>query len=136
MNLEIVPGPTKEQLAELHRGLRDYNSEFVPNEFIPVKAVVTGRSDHVIAGIDGTAHWGKVHVSILWVDAGHRGKGLGGRLMGWAEEQGRAIGCHAVVVDTLSFQAPGFYRRLGYTQFGETRDYEGGHSRLYFEKAI
>ena len=53
-----------------------------------------------------------------------------------AADQGRAIGCHAVIVDTPSFQVPGFYRRLGYAQFGETRNYEGAHSRLYFEKAI
>ena len=56
--------------------------------------------------------------------------------MGWAEEQGRAMGCVSVVVDTLSFQVPGFYLKLGYTQFGETRNYEGDHKRLYFEKRI
>ena len=136
MNVEIASDPTKQQIAELKRGLRDYNSEFVSNESTPVRAVVTDDSDQVIAGIDSIAHWGKVHVGILWVDADHRGKGLGVRLMRWAEEQGRAIGCHAVVVDTLSFQAPGFYRKLGYTQFGATRNYEGGHGKFYFEKEI
>ena len=136
MHPEVVTNPTKQQIADVHRGLRDYNSRFVSDEFIPVRAVVTDDSDHVIAGIDGIAYWEKLHVSILWVQTDHRGNGLGRRLMAWAEENAREMGCRSVVVDTLSFQAPGFYIKLGYTQFGETRNYERGYKRLYFEKGI
>ena len=56
--------------------------------------------------------------------------------MAWAEEQARAMDCHSVVVNTISFQAPGFYLKLGYSQFGETSDYEGGYKRHYFEKGV
>ena len=136
MNLELVTNPTMEKIADFHHGLRDYNSEFVSEEFIPLRAVITDDADQVIAGIDGMAHWDKLHVSILWVHADHKGNALGTQLIEWAEEQGRTMGYHSVVVDTMSFQAPGFYLKLGYTQFGETRNYEGSHGRLYFEKGI
>ena len=33
MNLGIVTDPTKEQIADFHHGLDDYNAQFVSNEF-------------------------------------------------------------------------------------------------------
>ena len=53
VNLEIVTNPTKERIADFHHGLRDYNSEFVSEEFIPLSAVITDAADQVVAGIDG-----------------------------------------------------------------------------------
>ncbi len=85
---------------------------------------------------DGAAYWGKVHVRTLWVHPDHRSKGLGSRLVGWAEERGRELGCVAVVVDTMSFQAPDFYTRRGYRQFGLSEGYAGGASRHYLEKKL
>ena len=61
---------------------------------------------------------------------------MGRRLMAWAEERGRELKCVSVVVDTMSFQAPDFYAKLGYRQFGVSGGYEGGASRRYFEKRL
>ena len=106
--MEFVADPTDEQAEEIERGLGERPAT-------PVRAVVV-ESGRVVAGLDGAAYWGKVHVRLLWVDPAHRSKGLGRRLMSWAEQRGRGLGCAAVVVDTMSFQAPGFYARLGYRQ--------------------
>ena len=73
---------------------------------------------------------------LLWVHPGHQSKGLGSRLMRWAEERGREMGCASAVVDTMSFQAPEFYAKLGYLQIGTSEGYEGGASRHYFEKKL
>ena len=56
--------------------------------------------------------------------------------MEWVEGRGRELGCTAALVDTMSFQAPGFYLRRGYREFGVSEGYEGGASRHYFEKAL
>ena len=56
--------------------------------------------------------------------------------MSWAEERGRELGCVSVVVDTMSFQAPDFYVRRGYRQWGLSEGYEEGASRHYFEKEL
>jgi hypothetical protein len=55
--------------------------------------------------------------------------------MGCAE--GRAVerGCHSAWVDTFSFQAPGFYRKLGYEVFGEL-DYPPEHKRFFLRKRL
>ncbi len=63
------------------------------------------------------------------------GKGIGRRLMGDAEMRALERGCHSAWVDTFSFQAPGFYPRLGYTVFGEL-DYPPGHKRIFLQKRL
>ena len=128
MGVEFVADPTEEQAREIERGLGER-----PTNRIRAVFVESGR---VVAGREGAAYWGKVHVRLLWVHPAHRLNGLGRRLMGWAEQRGRELGCVAVVVDTMSFQAPAFYARLGYRHFGRTEGYQGGASRHYFEREL
>ena len=35
-------------------------------------------------------------------------------MMTWAEQRRSELGCYSVTVETMSFQAPGFYATLGY----------------------
>lgn len=39
-------------------------------------------------------------------------------------------------LDTFSFQAPGFYRKLGVSEFGHIADYPSGHQRHFFQKCL
>ena len=39
-------------------------------------------------------------------------------------------------LDTLAYQAPGFYRRLGYEQIGDLPGWPAGSRRLFFRKAL
>jgi hypothetical protein len=41
-----------------------------------------------------------------------------------------------VFLDTFSFQAPGFYQKLGYRVFGELVDFPPGHTRQYLTKRL
>jgi len=68
----------------------------------------------IIAGIDGYTWGGCCEISHLWVHERHRGHGLGKALVLAAESEAVKRGCEQVVLMTHSFQAPGFYERLGY----------------------
>ena len=128
--------PTEEQLAEIERGLDEHNASVASvRSYIRVRAVCVDAG-RVIAGIDASAYWGKLHIRLLWVHPDYQDRGLGRRLMTWAEERGRELQCASAVVDTMSFQAPDFYAKLGYRQFGASEGYEGGASRRYFEKRL
>ena len=87
-----------------------------------------------MAGIIAAAYWGKLHISLLWVHPDYRSKGLGRRLMGWAEERGRELGCVSAMVNTMSFQAPDFYAKLGYRCFGQSDGYEGGRQPVLLSR--
>jgi ribosomal protein S18 acetylase RimI-like enzyme len=44
--------------------------------------------------------------------------------------------CVGAWLDTYSFQARGFYERLGYTVLGEIADYPPGHTRYFMKKSF
>lgn len=90
----------------------------------------------MIGGLYGELYYGWLHVRYLAVPPGLRGQGLGSRLLGMAEAHARERGCAGLWLDTFSFQAPAFYRRHGFLQFGEIGGYPPGHRRCFFEKRL
>ncbi|TNC47711.1 GNAT family N-acetyltransferase [Rubellimicrobium rubrum] len=79
-----------------------------------------------------TQRWLFLH--LLGVAPEARGQGVGTRLMQAIEEEARARSCLRVWLDTYSFQAPGFYARLGYEEVGRIPDYSPGHARIFLAK--
>ena len=134
--MQFSANPTGEHVAAIERGLDDYNATVASARSTTAIRAVFVDSGRVVAGITGAAYWGKLHIRILWVHPDYQSKGLGSRLMDWAEERGRELRCTSALVDTMSFQAPAFYERRGYRRFGVSEGYEGGASRYYFEKDL
>jgi GNAT superfamily N-acetyltransferase len=89
-----------------------------------------------VGGLWGKAFYDWLFVELLFVPDPLRGRGLGAALLAKAEEQARGWGCHSLWLDTFSFQARGFYERLGYTVFGEVPDYPAPHSRFLLSKRL
>jgi GNAT superfamily N-acetyltransferase len=90
----------------------------------------------IVAGLGGHTWGGTAEVRFLWVDAPRRRAGLGRRLLRAAEEEARGRGCGKLVLSTHSFQAPDFYRALGYTEVGRFADYPRGHGQIFLEKTL
>ena len=69
-----------------------------------------------IAGvITGRAYYNEVHIGDLIVGEGFRGSGLGSRLLKTVEDTYRGKGYELITLTTFGFQAPEFYKKLGYT---------------------
>jgi predicted N-acetyltransferase YhbS len=66
----------------------------------------------------------------------HRHAQLGTRLVVAAEEEAAARGCELMRVNTHTFQAPDFYARLGYQQFGAVAGTPRGHGEVFLVKRI
>ena len=64
--------------------------------------------------ITGRAYYNEVHIGDLIVDESYRGTGLGSRLVRAAEDAYRGKGYDVVTLTTFGFQAPEFYKKLGY----------------------
>ena len=58
--------------------------------------------------------WGNVHIKSLLTNKEHRGRGIARALMEHAFDFGKENGCHFAFVETMSFQAPEFYQKLGF----------------------
>jgi len=86
-------------------------------------------------GAAGETYSGWLLIRYLWVSDALRSQRIGRKLMGDAEARALERGCHSAWIDTFSFQAPGFYPKLGYEVFGEL-DYPPGHRRIFFRKHL
>jgi GNAT superfamily N-acetyltransferase len=84
-------------------------------------------SDSIVAGLYGWTWAGCLKVSDLWVHENERRRGRGSELLEAAENEARARGCFRAVLDTHSFQAPGFYQKRGYSVVSIIEDFPPGH---------
>ena len=53
-----------------------------------------------------------------------------------AEEEARRRGCHSVHVDTMSWQAPEFYKKHGYKIISELEDIPLGNKKFHLVKDL
>ncbi|WP_088286242.1 GNAT family N-acetyltransferase [Ideonella sp. A 288] len=99
------------------QGLGDANEAAAPlHEVRPMSCFVHKADGHVIGGAVGR-RWGRCgELQQLWVDASQRRQGLGAQLVRRFEDLARRHGCTQVYLETFSFQAPRFYRALGYRE--------------------
>lgn len=98
--------------------------------------LIRDESGTVIGGLWGRTAWDWLFVELLFVPESLRGTGLGTQLMRGAEDEGRQRGCRHAWLDTFSFQARGFYEKLGYRVFGTLADYPPGHNRFFLRKSL
>jgi GNAT superfamily N-acetyltransferase len=136
LRLEIDDNPTDADVTVLPEALEAFNESRWPGHqpWQPL-AVFARDRDSIVAGLAGETYSGWLFIRYLWVSEALRGHGVGRKLMGDVEERALERGCHSAWVDTFSFQAPGFYRKLGYEVFGEV-DWSPDHKRFFLRKRL
>lgn len=124
--------------AAIAQGLAEANRAHVsePN-MMPLVALVDNGSDgRLIGGLWGRTSWEWLHIELLYVSEESRCCGWGTKLIRAAEAEAIDRGCHGAWVDTYSFQARGFYERLGYAIFGSLDNYPAGQQRFFLQKTL
>ena len=129
--------PTDKEIAFVNNALQKFNDEKVgPDNHELLNIVEYNNSGNIIAGILGGTYWGWMHIDILWVDENHRKQGLGSQLLNAAESEAIKRGCHSVHVDTMSWQAPEFYKKHGYEIISELNDIPNGNKKYHLIKKL
>jgi predicted GNAT family acetyltransferase len=64
----------------------------------------------------------------------YRERGLASDLMVVAESEALERGCKHAFLDTFSFKALGFYKKLGYAEFGRLCGFSGQYERHFLKK--
>jgi len=99
-------------------------------------ASIKGQMGEIVAGVTGHTWGGTCQVTHLWVHESYRRKGLGRALMNAVELEAMRRGCEQVLLSTHSFQAPGFYERLGYKREASIGGYPRGHANVFYPKKL
>lgn len=135
--LAILDAPDRDDVQFLDDRLHEYNvARTGINDGRRLAIILRDGHNDILAGLHGWT-WGRCcEVKALWVHAQWRGQGLGTRLMSAAENEARARGAAHMVLSTHSFQAPAFYRRLGFEPVGHIEDYPVGHQSIVLRKRL
>lgn len=100
-----------------------------------VLAVRDGK-DQLVGGAILQSYWKETYVELLWLSARARRLGVGSRLMQEAERRARKRGSVLLHLNTYSFQAPGFYEKLGFKRLGGMSGSPAGESRHFYAKKL
>ena len=134
-NFEILDCDAAELSDRLVAQVRAFNKSVVGYiDSRPLSVAVRNSQGELVGGLSGRTVYRHLLIEVLWVAESERLHGLGRQLMERAEQLARERGCVAAQVDTLSFQAPEFYRRLGFEIVGCVADFPPGHARYYLRK--
>jgi len=75
--------------------------------------VLQGPDQVIVGGVIGVIFWNWLSIELMWIKDELRGCGYGHRLLTLIEEEARQRGVTNAHLDTVSFQAPDFYRQHG-----------------------
>jgi GNAT superfamily N-acetyltransferase len=129
--------PDQADVDVLGRGLAGFNHQMAGESgYRPLAIFLRDEQGKMVGGIYGSTFWSWFTIDLLWIEEDVRGQGYGDRLLAAAEEEAVRRGCKRACLDTLSFQAPEFYKKRGYAVFGEIDDFPPGHSRIYMVKQL
>ena len=94
-----------------------FNAAATPDVAAAQELTVRMEQDgELVAGVSGWT-WGQAAgIGMTWVRVDQRGTGVGAGLLAAFEAEARERGCTHVFATSFTFQAPGFYQRLGYEE--------------------
>jgi GNAT superfamily N-acetyltransferase len=133
ISVERTIGKTKRAVLG---GLIGYNTEKMGRQKYRRFAVSLRDDGEIVGGIIGEVWMTVLFIQFFWIEARFRGKGHGTALIEKIEQEARQFGAVRSYVDTMSVQAPAFYRACGYEAFGAIDGYPGGVTRHWFTKEL
>ena len=137
VHLEVDEKPKRPDTERLTNGLNEHAAPFTDKPgFEPIAVFARDDGGELVGGILGYLNWRWLHISLFWVGADQRGKGLGSKLLVRLEEEAFDRGCRHAHLDTLGFQARPFYETHGYEMFAALDDYPDEHQRVFMRKEL
>ncbi|KAB2459900.1 GNAT family N-acetyltransferase [Bacillus sp. CH126_4D] len=111
-------------------------SDEVKQQMEQVSFVVKDENGKIFGGVTGTMYFYHLNIDFLWVDDSVRHDGYGSQLLHKIEDIAKEKGCRLILLDSFSFQAPEFYKKHGYQEYGVVEDHPKGHSQHFLEKRL
>lgn len=137
MNTKIHKGYNEEETGFIRYKLVKHNKSIVEyTEEEKMSFTIKDENDNIFGGLVGHTDWGCFFIDLLWLDDALRGLGKGQELIAMAEQYAREEACHLMRLETFSFQAPEFYKKLGFKVMGELKDFPKGYTHYYMYKEL
>lgn len=129
--------PSAEDLQFLEDRLYEFNSSQTGQDDGQLFAFfIRNDLQEIVAGLSGWTWAHACEIRQLWVHPSWRGQGYGQALLEFAEREARTRGCNVILINSYSFQAPGFYQKCGYELAWRLLDFPPGNQYCYLVKRL
>ncbi|MEN4793370.1 GNAT family N-acetyltransferase [Pantoea agglomerans] len=127
-----------EQSLPIEEGLNHFNDLITGmNDRKSLSVLIRStKTGEVLGGMQGRSSLGLLFIDLFYLPPELRRRGLGTDILNRFEDEGRRRGCAAAFLYTLSFQAPDFYKKHGWEEFGRIDCEPKGTSRIFMKKSL
>src|SRR5262249_112555 len=136
--LHISDAPDAMVEGVIEEGLAHFNEERAGYRDARPLAVlaVRGEEERIVGGLLGRTSMGLLFIDLVYLPPDLRGAGVGSRVLAMGEDEARGRKWSGAVLYTITFQAPDFYKRLGYRELGRIECAPPGHTRICMTKTL
>lgn len=136
--LTLTDQPTDKDESVIQGGLADYNAlKTGYRDWRPLAALLRDPdTGETLGGMIGRTSYGLLFIDLVYLPETLRGQDIGKKLLQMMEQEGMARGCKSAFLLTITYQAPGFYERQGWTEFGRIACDPPGTARVFMTKTL
>jgi GNAT superfamily N-acetyltransferase len=137
-HIVVTDAPEAKDAALISDGLDQFNIDVSGiNDRRPLAVLIKDPETYkTLGGVTGRTSLGLLFIDVFFIPETLRGAGIGSQVLQMAEAEGRRRGCRAAVLYTISFQAPEFYKKHGWREFGAIPCDPPGTSRVFLTKEL
>jgi GNAT superfamily N-acetyltransferase len=137
-HIVITDAPDAADLGVISNGLDQFNVDVsgIADRRPLAVLVQDPETRQTLGGVTGRTSLGLLFLDVFFLPEALRGSGIGSQVLQMAEAEGRRRGCRAAVLYTISFQAPEFYKKHGWREFGRIPCEPPGTSRVFLTKDL
>jgi GNAT superfamily N-acetyltransferase len=135
--IAVTDSPDRGLKEMLEQGLADYNESHARRRDWRALAVTVRDpgSGEIAGGILGRTSLGLFFLDLFYLPAHMRRSGIGSTILRMAEQEAVRRGCQAATLVTVNFQAPEFYARHGWEEFGRIQS-APDVARIFMRKTL
>ncbi|MDR3538539.1 MAG: GNAT family N-acetyltransferase [Acetobacteraceae bacterium] len=136
--LELTDAPGAADEAVIEDGLAAFNEAAAGYRDSRPLAVLARdpATGQTIGGLSGRTSFGLLFVDLVFLPDTLRGQGVGSQALAMMEAEAIRRGCKAGFLLTITFQAPEFYARHGWEEFGRIACDPPGTARVFMRKTL
>jgi GNAT superfamily N-acetyltransferase len=136
--LTLTDAPSDLDEKVIQGGLADYNAlKSGYRDWRPLAALLRDPdTGETLGGMIGRTSYGLLFIELVYLPETLRGQDIGSKLLAMMEQEGAARGCKSAFLLTITYQAPGFYERQGWAEFGRIACDPPGTARVFMTKTL
>lgn len=137
MKIQVVEQPDQKLMDYFEHQIEQFNlARWEVKKKIPLAIKIEAEDGSIVAGASAKTFGSWLLIDNIWVSESLRGQDVGTKILEHLHEAARKRGCLYALLDTLNFQARGFYEKFGYTVQWTQNEYPKTGSKHFMTKVL